>query len=35
MTPTKYASGLEATAYTAANPTFIAFYGMEFGTIST
>ena len=36
MTPAKYASGLsEATAYTAANPTFIAFYGMEFGTIST
>ncbi len=36
MTPAKYASGLsEATAYTTANPTFAALYGMEWGTIST
>lgn len=36
MTPAKYASGLsEATTFTAVNPSFIAFYGMEFGTIST
>ncbi|MBK7853237.1 MAG: T9SS type A sorting domain-containing protein [Bacteroidetes bacterium] len=36
MTPAKYASGLaEATAYMVSNPSFVAFYGMEWGTIST
>ncbi len=36
MTPAKYASGLnEATAYMVSNPSFVAMYGMEWGTIST
>lgn len=36
MTPAKYASGLaEANSYMVTNPSFVALYGMEWGTIST
>lgn len=36
MTRAKYASGIsEAAAYMVSNPSFVAMYGMEWGTIST